>query len=296
MKLLMIYNPYAGHATQQNMARVSQAIRDQGFELAQLSMLDDDFSDQFLRLLDNLDGVISFGGDGTLNFLVNYIVTKDIDPPPLIPYPSGTANDFAHHIFGDSHDVTAILTAVDRGSYQYIDVGQVNERYFINVLGAGLFTDIAVVTKKELKQKYGMWAYWLEALKNLSRYHPNAFFISDGHIQETIEAYLLLILNGRGAGGFKSLAPMSSLTDGKLDIIAVTEVESLLGLATLFPKILMGEHLSDHRIKFLQKDRLDIDSSAGVKSVIDGEQGPDFPLTVQVLPRRLPCFYLDPKT
>ncbi|ACB84026.1 diacylglycerol/lipid kinase family protein [Natranaerobius thermophilus] len=293
---LIVYNPKAGHVQSQNLSDLTRKIKERNFQVKSIALTETDFYEQLMDNLTKTRWLISFGGDGTLNTLISYLSPlADEKLPVLIPYPSGTANDFSYQLYGGTPEIEQILTAVEREEYCYLDVGKVNDNYFINVLGAGIFVDVAYKTDSALKQRIGMWAYWFEAIKQIPNFKPITFFIDDGVNCQEIEGYLLLVLNGKGAGGFKSLAPESSLRDGKLDLVVIKESRTLLSLASLFPKILRGDHLDDHRVTYIQKNtfkiKLDNKTDSDVVCVVDGEKGPDFPLEVQVLNQKLPFLH-----
>ncbi len=290
---LIIYNQKAGHAAKDSLNNLILEIEHHGYLVSNLSITDDCFQERLYSLLPKVSWLISFGGDGTLNTVVNYLAPLEDQLPPVIPYPSGTANDFSRHLYGKEIDASDIMSNLENNSTNtmFLDVAKANESYFINVLGTGLFADVAYQADPELKQKIGMWAYWFAALKRITQYKPISFFISENQStqENQIEGYLLLALNGRGAGGFPNLAPDSSLRDGLLDVVILKESSSLLSLATLFPKILNGHHIEDHRVTYFQTDELYLNTSENdMISVIDGEVGPSFPLHIKVIKQKLP--------
>ena len=102
---------------------------------------------------ENIYGIVVAGGDGTLNRVINVMLKNNINVP-LGVIPAGTSNDFARHIkmpdnFSDCID--KILT----GNIQEVDVGLANDKYFINVCSAGLFTNASQKVDKNLKNAIG---------------------------------------------------------------------------------------------------------------------------------------------
>ncbi|OWZ84771.1 diacylglycerol/lipid kinase family protein [Natranaerobius trueperi] len=295
MEFLVVFNQKAGQANQNKLNQIIKIIENKGSSVKLLSLTDDGFKSELLGSLKDLKGLITFGGDGTLNTIVNVILSStSLSPdelPTIVPYPSGTANDFAYQLFEQEVSIEEMINSVFQENIKFLDVGRVNDYYFINVFGIGSFADISYKTPPELKQRLGMWAYWVEAIKQLPNFGSINFSLKDTTKIETTQGYLLLVLNGKGAGGFKSLAPRSSLSDGKLDIVIVKENKTILDLAPLLPKIIRGEHLEDHRITYFQKDSIEITSDKEVVSVVDGEKGPTLPIKIDILPKRLPFAY-----
>ncbi len=291
MKFLIIFNRQAGQVKDIKLNEIMTFLQQKNHQVfcSAVHEFNVDKFTSFFYEKETKRYVICLGGDGTLNTVVDRFVSQNILDVPLMPYPSGTANDFAYQLYGEGIQLSHLVDAAEKRQYQYLDVGKVNEYYFINVLAAGSFADVAYQTPSKWKQKIGMWAYWFEAIRRMSTFHAIKFYLQSNENTESIQCYLLLVLNGRGAGGFKKLVPGSSLVDGKLDIILIKEPETLLELASLFPKILAGEHLQDHRIEYFQQSKLEIDTDhyEEIASVIDGEKGPSFPLKIEVLPAKL---------
>lgn len=106
------------------------------------------------------------------------------------------------------------------------------------------------------------------------------------------EKYILvLVFNGKGAGGMLKLAKDADIQDGKFNIVCIKNVD-FFEVPGLFLKVLQGEHLEDSRIDYFKSSRAKIEchnqDAEGTHFItdIDGEEGPDFPLEIQVLVNR----------
>jgi len=91
--------------------------------------------------------IITVGGDGTLNEVVNGIFTNNVCPSTdvtLSLIPVGTGNDWGR-MFGiplDYEKAVGIIVAGNRmvhdtGVVRYHDGNEINRRYFINISGLG---------------------------------------------------------------------------------------------------------------------------------------------------------------
>jgi diacylglycerol kinase family enzyme len=107
------------------------------------------------------DVVVSFGGDGTLNEVANGLVGTDM---PMGILPGGSANVVARSlgIPNDVVDATEhLLSLADEWEPRKIDLGRVDERFFVFACGAGI--DASVVKRVDahpkLKAKAGPWYY-----------------------------------------------------------------------------------------------------------------------------------------
>lgn len=117
------------------------------------------------ELDDDIDLVISAGGDGTLN----EVVTGNIERKKkltLANLPMGTTNDVGN-MYGLTKDVYKNLELLLNGEPKNIDICYINDTPFVYVACLGDYIDMAYSTPRELKEKYGKIAYIMYALKQL---------------------------------------------------------------------------------------------------------------------------------
>lgn len=104
---------------------------------------------------------------------------------------------------------------------------------------------------------------------------------------------MFLVLNGNGAGGFERLSRDASVQDGLFDFVGV-KAKPFHELAILFLKILKGEHLDDPNILFIRDKKFKItcleEDRRFYESDVDGEKGPDLPLNIVVVEKKLKVF------
>ena len=86
------------------------------------------------------DQIVCCGGDGTLNEVVSAIIASNIIIP-LGYIPFGSTNDFAKSI-GLPIDIKDIVYKSCLGDPVSLDVGRLNENYFVYVAGFGAFTKL----------------------------------------------------------------------------------------------------------------------------------------------------------
>ena len=235
------------------------------------------------------DGLIVAGGDGTVHEVINAMLTEGVDVPLGI-IPSGTCNDFASHVnFGK--DLSSCLKAVTGGQWRTVDVGKVNEEYFLNVASAGLLTSVAHSVDTTLKNTLGRMAYYLKGLGEL----PNFQFLhvnitADGQIIKD-NILLFLVMNSGMVGSFPTLAPEAKIDDGKLDLLIVNKC-SISELMGLLISIFAGRHTSSSHIRHLQASEIHIECDQAVESDLDGELGPKLPLSITTVTNKLKVFKL----
>ena len=109
-------------------------------------------------VVDGLDVVVALGGDGTVNEVVNGLLTDGPAGglPALAVVPGGNANVFARALDMPAAPVDAtsqLLDALREGRRRTIGLGQVDERWFTFCAGLGL--DAEVVRRVEHKRADG---------------------------------------------------------------------------------------------------------------------------------------------
>lgn len=294
-KLKLIYNPHSGDKSfKYALDPCVNAFQDGGYETQLFRTRTPEDIDYAVASLDeDCEAVVVSGGDGTVNRVVNALMRhqKNI---PLGVIPSGTANDFAGYIKMPP-DPEEAVRAMMNGRVVRSDLGCVNGRYFINVCGAGLFTNISQQVEKPMKDSLGKLAYYLKGIGQLPNFVPFPVrIISPSGVLED-ELFLFITLNGCGAGGIK-LSPQSRIDDGLLDLIALRAV-SLRELAVLFVNMLKGDFLTDASIVFLREASFTVENltelSMDYETDIDGEQGPDMPVHITCVPDALPLLVPD---
>ena len=231
--------------------------------------------------LDVIDETYSYilvaGGDGTVDSVVNAMEVRGIDIPIGV-LPVGTANDFGRFI-GMPSDIQEACKQILDSTPKKVDIGKINEKYFVNVASTGLFTDVSQKTDVNLKNTIGKLAYYLKGLEELPNFRKLKIKLTSKECNYDGEMYLLLVFNGKTAGSF-NLATQADVCDGKLDVIIFKAVP-IIELIPLFIKVLKGEHLDSDRVVYFKTDEVYIESSEDIVTDIDGEKGPDFPLRIQ---------------
>jgi len=280
-KVRFIYNPYSGENNiineLDNVIKLHQEV-----ELTVVPYRIQKRRD-LTEALDIIDETYSYiliaGGDGTVDSLVNAMVKKNINIPIGI-LPVGTANDFGKFINMPT-DVQEACKQILNSKPVAVDVGKINDKYFINVASTGLFTDISQKIDTNLKNTIGKLAYYLKGIEELPNFRKLKVKLSSKECNYEGEMYLLLVFNGKTAGNL-NLATEAEITDGKLDVIMFKAIQ-VMELLPLFIKLLKGEHLDSNKVVYFKTDDVYIESPEDIVTDIDGERGPDFPLRIQCI-------------
>lgn len=286
-KIMMIYNPTSGEGTiNDKLEDIVKLHQDEGFDLVLREINGElDLDTVLMEIDDDFSHIMVAGGDGTVNILINALISLNIDIPIGV-IPSGTANDFASHI-GMPHDVLEASRRILASKPKKIDIGKINDKYFINVASMGLFTDVSQKTNQSLKNIIGKVAYFLKGIQEIPNFKKIPLKLKSREFNYEGDAFVVLIFNGNSAGSM-DIAYNADLTDGMLDVI-ILNPESLLEIFPLLMKLIMKKNLADTvGITYFQTDELSLETDIeDLTTDIDGEYGPVLPLKILCLKDRL---------
>ena len=114
---------------------------------------------------DDVDLVISAGGDGTLNEVVTGNLKRE-NKLTLANLPMGTTNDVAN-MDGYTKNYQKDLELLLNGVRKKVDICYIDNTPFVYVACLGDYIDMAYSTPRDLKKKYGKIAYILYGLRQL---------------------------------------------------------------------------------------------------------------------------------
>jgi diacylglycerol kinase (ATP) len=232
--------------------------------------------------------IISAGGDGTLNEIINGIADRTSDVR-LGLIGLGTGNDFARSL-GLPAKVDECIEIIAAGQARPVDLVRVQSdriRYFVNVSAGGFSGIVDEKLTAEIKQTWGPLAYLrgaAAALPELRAYKTTIEF--DDAEATSISLYNVIIGNGRYVAGGIPVAPEAVIDDGLLEIILIPE-KPKGELAILVAQILLGKHLSSDSIVYRRARKISVRSRPGMWFNVDGELVGNEPATFEVLPRAI---------
>ena len=221
---------------------------------------------------DEVDVVIAGGGDGTINEVVDGLLSEGVGENTAVAVaPYGTANDFATGCGIPIGDPLAAIKLAATGRIVPIDVGRVNDRYFINVASGGFGAEVTASTPPELKKAMGGAAYTLMGIVTAAKAAPYHCRVTlpDGTTR-TGDVIVMTIANGRQCGGGKQVAPDALLNDGLLDLLIVHDVEIQLFGKVLSELMALGDEGNEH-VQYVQLPSIRIESNDPMHVNLDGE-------------------------
>lgn len=239
--------------------------------------------------------VVSVGGDGTLNEVVNGLYRAgSIGEAILGIISTGTGSDYIRTIGLPRRYENACRClvqpkkqTVDLGIVEYIDNGQKAERIFVNFAGMGFDAEVVRRTTQKYKAIGGLLGYLLATLTTFISYRNRDISLTiDG---ETVDKRICTILvnNGKYGGGGMFAAPDASVDDGLFDVVIIGDLSKPDFLSSL-PRIYKGTHLTHPKVTVKKVKEVEVQSSGGrVQLQADGELLGELPSRFRVLPAAL---------
>ena len=280
--IVVLYNPTPNVRRHLLFARLMKALPEGVYMLATTGNYESD-----LRTLKTACSdarlLVAVGGDGTLNLAVNAVAYSDT---VLGVVPAGSGNDFARIWIAGLNAEDIIRTAL-HGQTISIDLGKVNDRYFLNNAGIGF--DAEVVKHLRFKTWPRRLNYLSRAAQLLPTYRSQPIAVEDATntVNEGTarKSFMLSIGNGRYFASGLSINPHARVNDGQLAFTHIKEDKRGSTLRCL-AKLLVHKHLQAKHVQTGQIEFLKV-KSTGIPVQVDGEYLGYTPIDIKVCPGAL---------
>lgn len=240
--------------------------------------------------------VIAYGGDGTLNQVVNGVMNADSQAMVGV-IPGGTANLWATEIGVPTDDAVKAALALLDSQARPVDVGHVTlekltfpdqspdeqkkqrkksesqspRTHFLLMAGLGLDAAVMQGVSKPLKHKIKQLAVGLSAARELPAYRPFQLEIRDA--QHVLlwqgEAIQVIIGNTRLYADILHMTPNAHIDDGQLDVCVITG-GNFLGTVQQIFSLLTRRQPDDLTAEYLRGAQFHIRMPAQVALQFDG--------------------------
>lgn len=241
--------------------------------------------------LNDYEAVFVLGGDGTVSEAVNGLMLHE-SKLPLGIIPLGTVNNVARAI-GIPMNPEKAIDSLEQLTVQQIDVGKLNDRYFISSTSVGPIPESVQEVDVDMKTKFGVFAYLIEGIKALRNDETYTFELDIDGEKWTAEYSLLLIAMSNFVGGVGTIIPEAAIDDGLIHLVTLKETTAKEKLS-LVPELFQNKEYTkdqlEHRSFKKAKIRLLEDIDKEINCTVDGDKGQTFPLEIEVLPQALSVF------
>lgn len=215
---------------------------------------------------DKRDVVIATGGDGTINEIIQALAGSDT---ALGILPSGTVNVWAREIGVPLNNIKAASEILINGQIRRIDLGQVNERYFLLMATIGFDAEVTR-TVENLPKKLGVISYIIHGTW-LGLGYPNftIFMQTDGR---TIRERALQVVFGNTqlyAGTIKFTWQAKS-DDGLIDISLVRS-QGVMGRFAILLDFLLRRKRRTQWVRYDSAKEIKVHANQRTAIQVDGD-------------------------
>ena len=301
---LVIVNPNAGNGKgEKDWEKISSFLKEKKLSIAVQFTQRKGHAIQFTTegIANGYRKIITVGGDGTLNEVVNGVYNSNIFPTTditLALIPVGTGNDWGR-MFGIPLDYEKAVKIISDNKKLIHDVGlisyyngNINEkRYFINIAGLGFES---VVVRKTNMQKDkghgGKLIYFYNLLTSLLSYKNTKAEIIIDDEKITADVFSLNVGNGRYCGGGMRQTPRALPDDGLLDVTIINgmgKFEIIRNLKILYD----GTILRHPKIDGYKCKNIKVSSKSAMYAEADGESLGQTPVEFSIIPAGISIIY-----
>lgn len=241
------------------------------------------------------DSVFVMGGDGTVNEGISGLAEQEYRPNFGF-FPLGTVNDLARALNIPLEPQEAI-DSLDFSKTKKIDIGKVNDKYFMNVVATGTIPEAINDVEVEDKTKWGKMAYFISGIKQFSNTKAYKFKLTvDGNVTE-VDSSIVLVGLTNSIGGFEHILPDAKVNDGKLHMIYLKD-QSILDTLKAIPELIKGVDDSSDNLEYITFTEATIDvleQDEDININVDGDEGDKLPVKLGILPSHLNVYCGIPK-
>jgi len=244
--------------------------------------------------LSNSTYIISTGGDGTLNEVVNGVMLSGNKEVKVGLLPYGTGNDFAKTI-RVSQNIQELKKLIESNSVSEIDLGFVNykntqaqniARYFINITDVGIGGSIAVKLFGSSKWMGAFLTFQKAIVTTFFTYKHQPVKISADSFSYEGKILSCIVANGKYFGGGMGIAPAAVPNDGFLEIVLASEI-SLWDYLRHFGKIRACQKINHPHVSYHQAKEILIESPLNLPIDMDGEFAGYTSMKISVAPKAI---------
>jgi len=280
----VIVNPHSGYGGQGLvLADLKAALRAADLHVVEYTTKAPEDATRYARqIVGHATAAIVWGGDGTVNEVGNGLAGTDV---PILACPAGTENLLAKelHVSCNPREVLKVLR---RGRIVECDVGTVNGRNFLLIMGVGFDGEVvrrlSATRTGHISHLSYFWPIWRTFWEHD---FPRMRITADG---ETIFDDFALAFVGnisRYSVGLR-ICRDALYDDGLLDLV-VFSCREQTALMLHAAWTLLRRHPLKGNVLYRRARRIRIEADQPTPSQVDGDVGPSTPLDISVAPQRI---------
>ena len=221
------------------------------------------------------------GGDGTLSEVIRGLAGRFVT---LYFVACGTGNDFVKALPLPKDPLEA-LSAQLSGVPRRLDVGRLNDTFFLNVSGSGFDVEVLSQAVRFKRLGKGILPYLLGIFAALKKFRPLPVeIILDGKTEKK-EVTIFSVGNGQYIGGGMKAVPHADPADGLFDVV-IADRFSRLAILRMLSRFIPGKHTTLPGVHEFRCREI-IFRCPGMVLDVDGELIPMDEARYQLLPAAL---------
>jgi len=202
--------------------------------------------------------VISLGGDGTHHEVINGLMPQGKAIFSVLP--AGTGNDFVRYLHYPKSP-RAMWEVATRGAPHLLDIGQVNDQYFLTVSGVGFDAEVAGWVNAHKKLGNGTAIFVKAILRHLLHYQSADMTVHVSGASRKEKTFLLAFGNTSCYAGGMKICPGAIADDGLFDVVWVRELPRL-SVLPLLVRVFRGTHIHHPMVRTFQSDSINRNTGA----------------------------------
>ncbi len=227
--------------------------------------------------------VVSLGGDGTHHEVVNGLMPGGLATFAVIP--AGTGNDFVRMLnYPKSPEDIARIAL--HGEVRWFDVGQMGDKYFLTVAGAGFDAEVAGWVNKRKKQGNGSWVFIRGILYNAIGYRPQPMTVTLQESSRSQNTFMIAVGNTSYYAGGMKICPEADPHDGEFQVVWIESIAPW-GVLPLLARVFRGTHVNRRVVKTFPATELTVEGPPHLWVHADGELMGHLPVTFKTVAKGL---------
>jgi len=281
----LVVNPKSGYGSSRlALAHLRAELRAAGLEAVEFTTSAPEDATRYVQQLapSAAAAVIVWGGDGTVNEVASGLVGRDL---PILPCLAGTENLLAKEL-RIPRDPRRIIEVLLEGQVVAGDVGRINDRNFLLILGVGFDGEVvrrlSAGRSGHISHLSYFWPIWRTFWEHD---FPKMRILADG--QEIFDDFGLAFVGNisRYAVGLR-ICRDARFDDGLLDLV-VFSCREQTALMLHAAWTLLRRHPLKGNVVYRRVRHVRIETHPSAPCQVDGDVGPNTPVDVTLAPGRI---------
>ncbi len=227
--------------------------------------------------------VVSLGGDGTHHEVINGLMPAGKAIFAVLP--AGTGNDFVRMLNYPKAPQDMLHVALF-GAERPIDIGKVNDEYFLTVSGVGFDAEVAGWVNQHDKSGNGTWIFIKGVLRHMIRYNAETMTVKVDGAFRSERTFMLAAGNSAYYAGGMKICPDAVADDGLFHVVWVQDLPRM-NILPLLARVFRGTHVQHPAVRSFQAEQLTVEGPSNLLVHADGEIVGHLPVTLSIIPKAI---------